>query len=242
MSKRVDISVVTPVHNEGHSIRETLTEFFDYYKNSNFYIKFIVSEDGSTDNSVEEVLKVSQNYPIELISEPIRKGYSKAVIDGLLNVKSPIVSFIDSDGQCNPKDLQSLYEKYDGNNLVIGYRNPRKDNFVRKLMSRAFKFVFERYFKLRLLDPSCPFFITSAENLKKILQTPNVGILKQGFWWEFYARADYLKIKIVESPIDHRIRAAGETVVYRPSKIPSIAYEHIKGLKTLRETLNKSNY
>ena len=70
--------------------------------------------------------------------------------------------------------IQRIYkiciEKFNGNNLVVGYRNPRKDNFIRKTMSRGFKFVFERYFDLRLIDPSCPFFITSIDNLKESWQ------------------------------------------------------------------------
>ena len=237
MNDKTRVTIVTPVHNEGDSIRHTLNEFFEFYQDSNFNVSFIVSEDGSSDNSVEEVKAVAGSYPVVLISEPVRKGYSKAVIDGLSKVETPLVSFIDSDGQCHPKDLQNLYDKFNGSNLVVGYRNPRKDNFVRKAMSRAFKFVFERYFDLRLVDPSCPFFVTSSENLKNILETPNIGILKQGFWWEFYARAYSLGIEIVEAPIEHRVRAAGETVVYRPTKVPAIAYEHIVGLRTLRNTL-----
>lgn len=237
MNKNIGIDIVTPVHNEGTSIKDTLFEFFETYNGTQFVVKFIVSEDGSTDNSVEEIIKVSKEYNLELISESVRKGYSKAVIDGLLKVKSPVVSFIDSDGQCNPKDLKNLYDKFDGNNLVIGYRNPRRDSFIRKIMSHAFKLVFERFFKLRLIDPSCPFFLTSLDNLNKILATPNIGILKQGFWWEFYARAYHLGINIVQCPIDHRKRSSGKTVVYRPSKIPKIALEHLKGLKALKNTL-----
>ena len=132
MNDKIKVSIVTPVHNEGDSIRHTLNEFFEFYQNSNFEVSFVVSEDGSSDNSVEEVKLVAENHPVVLISEPIRKGYSKAVIDGLSEVNTPVVSFIDSDGQCHPKDLQNLYEKFDGDNLVIGYRNPRQDNFVRK--------------------------------------------------------------------------------------------------------------
>ena len=83
-------------------------------------------------------------------------------------------------------------------------------------------------------------FELARENLKNILATPNIGILKQGFWWEFYARANSLGIEIVEAPIEHRVRAAGETVVYRPTKVPAIAYEHIVGLRTLRNTLRNN--
>ena len=68
---------------------------------------------------MEEVKLVAENHPVVLISEPIRKGYSKAVIDGLSEVNTPVVSFIDSDGQCHPKDLQNLYEKFDANVIMF---------------------------------------------------------------------------------------------------------------------------
>ena len=77
MSEIVEVTVVTPVHNEGASIRTTLEEFFKYYENSIFEIKFIVSEDGSVDNSVNEIIGVGESYPVKLISEPIRKRLFK---------------------------------------------------------------------------------------------------------------------------------------------------------------------
>ena len=65
----------------------------------------------------------------------------------------------------------------------------------------------------------------------------NVGVLKQGFWWEFNARAKAAGLTIKEVPVAHRVRAAGETQVYKPSKVPGIAYHHICGLFTLRAEL-----
>ena len=61
MIEIVQVTVVTPVHNEGASIRSTLEEFFKYYESSIFEIKFIVSEDGSIDNSVNEIIAVAES-------------------------------------------------------------------------------------------------------------------------------------------------------------------------------------
>ena len=52
---KLNIDIVTPVHNEGETIKKTLEEFYDHYLNSKFEIHFIVSEDGSSDNSVSQV-------------------------------------------------------------------------------------------------------------------------------------------------------------------------------------------
>mgnify|MGYP002845470954 CR=1 FL=1 len=231
------VTLVTPVHNEGESIYSTIEEFFNYYNNSDIEVKFIISEDGSSDNSVEQIKLLQKKYPVELITEPDRKGYSKAVIDGLKMVSSDIVSFIDSDGQCDPSDLENLLKKFDGNNLVIGNRANRNDSIIRKMMSASFKLVYESLFKTKLKDPSCPYFVTSSKNLNEILSTKTIGILKQGFWWEFYARAKSKNIEFTQVDINHRKRAAGNTVVYRPTKLPRIVVEHLIGLFKLKKLL-----
>jgi hypothetical protein len=105
------------------------------------------------------------------------------------------------------------------------------------MMSASFKFVYELLFNTNLKDPSCPYFVTSSQNLAKILNTPSLGILKQGFWWEFYARAKSLDIENIQVDINHRKRAAGNTVVYRPTKLPRIVIEHLIGLFQLKKLL-----
>ena len=84
----MEITLVTPVHNEGESIYATIEEFFNFYKASEIDVNFIISEDGSSDNSVEQIKLLQDNFSVKLISEPMRKGYSKAVIDGLKMVEN----------------------------------------------------------------------------------------------------------------------------------------------------------
>jgi glycosyltransferase involved in cell wall biosynthesis len=237
---KILVNIISPVHNEGESIRKTLIEFYDAYKDSNFEINFIISEDGSTDNSLSEIDYVKKIHNLNIISDPIRKGYSKAVIDGLQKVEHNVVSFIDSDGQCDPADFERLYKEFNGNNLVIGYRNPRNDSNFRKFISYLFKIFYVNIFKIKLIDPSCPYFVTSKKNVNKILATKEIGILEQGFWWEFYARAIYLGIEIVEVPINHRTRSGGKTVVYRLNKLPKIAISHLKNLFKLKKIIENN--
>ncbi len=231
------VEIVTPVHNEGASIYSTLDEYYTFFKNTDIDIKFVISEDGSTDETLDEIEKFALKTDINLITSKNRKGYSKAVIDGLKETSSDIVCFIDSDGQCDPKDLLKLLEKFDGNNLVIGNRKPRSDNSLRLFISFIFKILYVYLTKIKLLDPSCPYFISSKKNIEKILATENIGILKQGFWWEFYARATYLNIEILEVTVNHRIRKSGSTVVFKASKLPRIAIDHIFSLFKLSKIL-----
>jgi glycosyltransferase involved in cell wall biosynthesis len=234
------IDIVLPVHNEGASIAATLREFHRVVMlEGERPIRFVVCEDGSADNTVAELKKLSTELPLKLISDPVRKGYSKAVIDGFRNTTSEWVGFIDSDGQCDPADMLRLAAARNENvDLVMGWRNPRSDPWIRKAMSDSFKFVYRMFFKVTVRDPSCPYLLIHRHGLEKIL-TGNAGILKQGFWWEFLARAVGAKLRIVEMPVRHRVRSAGVTQVYRPSKVPRIAAEHLIGLWRLRRELNE---
>jgi glycosyltransferase involved in cell wall biosynthesis len=234
------IDVVLPVHNEGSSIAATLREFHRVVMlEGGQPIRFVVCEDGSSDDTVPVLQKLASELPLMLISDPVRKGYSRAVIDGFRGTTSGWVGFIDSDGQCDPADMLRLAAlRNGGTDLVMGWRNPRSDPWIRKAMSGAFKTVYHMFFRVSLRDPSCPYLLINRAGLEKIL-SGNVGILKQGFWWEFLARAVAANLRIVETPVRHRARAAGVTQVYRPTKIPRIAAEHLFGLYRLRRELKE---
>lgn len=237
-SPRATIDVVLPVHNEGASIGATLREFHRTVAvESNIPIRFVVCEDGSSDDTLPVVRALAAELPLKLISDPVRKGYSRAVIDGLRASESDWVACIDSDGQCDPADFAKLLVLQDGADLVVGWRNPRSDPWMRRAMSGAFGLVYRTFFDVRLRDPSCPYILIRRASLEKIL-AGNVGILKQGFWWEFFARASALGLAIRETPVHHRVRSSGTTQVYRPARVPRIALEHLLGLRRLRQELN----
>jgi hypothetical protein len=85
-------------------------------------------------------------------------------------------------------------------------------------------------------DPSCPYLLVRREVLDDVL-AGHPGILPQGFWWEFAARVQAAGLRSVEVPVNHRRRSAGATQVYRPTKVPRIAVEHLLGLLALRKDI-----
>ncbi len=232
------IDVVLPVHNEGASIGATLREFHRVVMiEGEQPIRFVVCEDGSNDNTVEVLQKLARELPLLLISDPARKGYSRAVIDGFRKTSSDWIAFIDSDGQCDPADFAHLASLRNKGDLIMGWRNPRSDPWIRLLMSGAFRTVYRILFTVPVRDPSCPYLLIKRSALQKIL-SGKVGILRQGFWWEFLARATAHRIGIVETPVKHRVRTSGVTQVYRATKVPRIAWEHLLGLCYLKRELN----
>ena len=73
------IQIVTPVYNEEKNIYSTIKSFFIEYEDSDFEISFIISEDGSTDNSIKIIKELQKDYEIKLLSSRERKNYTDAL-------------------------------------------------------------------------------------------------------------------------------------------------------------------
>ena len=234
------IQIVTPVYNEEKNIYATIENFFKEYSNNKFEISFIISEDGSTDNSINIINELKKIYDIKLLSSPERKNYTDAVLIGLREANSNIISFVDSDGQYDPKDLKRLYDNLEPGKIVVGYRYPRVDNIFRLFISGS-KRLYQFLLKIELKDPSCGYFMAYKEDIESIINTDAVGLIKEGFWWEFYAWCIKRNLEIVEIPIKHFNRKYDNTVVFKLKKIPGIAYRNIVGLFKLKNLLKKTS-
>jgi dolichol-phosphate mannosyltransferase len=230
------IEIVLPAHNEAQSIANTIEEFQRVSAAAGLVVSFRVCEDGSTDGTAQVLRDLASRVPLVLDSVAERRGYSRAALAGLRASEGEIVGFIDSDGQCDPHDLPALMAALDGVDLVVGYRSPRVDPFIRRVMSLAFRMAFERAFPVRRHDPSCPYMLIRRTSLDRVL-AGHPGIMLQGFWWEFSARAQAAGLTVREVPVHHRARATGQTQVYRVSKVPGIAWRHLLALRHLRHDI-----
>lgn len=236
------IDIVLPVHNEELTIGDVISEFFSVLAlEHGLDIRLVVSEDGSRDRTRDVVGELAETHPIKLLPESARKGYSKAVIDGLRATDAPIVVFSDSDGQCDPRDIPRLLEALAHCDVVVGYRNPRVDSRFRRVISSAFGMLYHKMFAVPLHDPSCPVVAIRRDAVSKVI-VGNPGILPFGFWWEFNARAAAARLRVTEAPVNHRSRANGRTSVYRLGALPRIAIEHLRGLLALRRELKGAAY
>jgi glycosyltransferase involved in cell wall biosynthesis len=225
--REVELQIIMPVFNEGDSIADTLREWYKELS-SQITCELVVSEDGSRDNTKDVLTAVAKELPLKLDMTDKRRGYAGAVVTALQNTNAPFVLAVDSDGQCDPKDFWPFWQQRNKNDVVIGWRVNRRDTLARKIMSRSFKLLHCVLFGVTIHDPSCPYVLINRQLLDRLL--PELGLLSEGFWWEFVARAVCAHARIHEQPITHRFRAAGSTVIFKPSQIPRIAWQNGSGL------------
>ncbi len=222
-----ELDIVLPVHNEGATIRSTLDEWWRELS-PRVKLRFVVCEDGSTDNTKAVLRDSSKDLPMELLLAEGRKGYSRAVRDGFQATSAPYVLAVDSDGQCDPADFWAFWDRREQADIVLGYRVDRADPTIRKVLSRTFRLWYRGLLGVPFRDPSCPYLLIRRRVLERLL--PELGVLEQGFWWEFVARSYRRGFRIIEQPVHHRERKAGQTQVYRWRRMPRIGIAHGLGL------------
>ena len=221
------LEILLPVHNEGDSIETVIREIHAKI-GSWLPIRFIVCEDGSTDDTKAILQRLADELPIRLTTSEARKGYSRAVLDGMAQLSAPYLLCLDSDGQCDPDDFRRFWEKRGEADVVLGHRVQRADPRWRRTFSRGFFFLYQLFYHVPVHDPSCPYLLAHRTVIERLL--PEQGVMKQGFWWEFAARIHRRGFSICELSVRHRQRFAGTTQVYHLSKLPGIGYRHFLAL------------
>jgi glycosyltransferase involved in cell wall biosynthesis len=222
-----EVEILLPVHNEADSIEATVREIYDVLS-PQASLRFIICEDGSKDNTKEILRELSKSLPMNLILSDERKGYSRAVKDGMRALEAPYLLCLDSDGQCDPKDFERFWKVREASDVVLGWRVNRADNPMRKAMSGTFYRIYQLFYGTPVHDPSCPYVLVKKPVVKQLVD--ELGAMQQGFWWEFVARVHRHGFSIQELPVNHRLRSAGTTQVYKLRKLPGIGWRHFIAL------------
>jgi dolichol-phosphate mannosyltransferase len=222
-----ELEILLPVHNETESIAVTVREIYDVLS-PQASLRFIICEDGSADNTKEILRELAKSLPMRLILSAQRKGYSTAVKDGMRALEAPYLLCLDSDGQCDPQDFERLWRVRESSDVVLGWRINRADNPLRKAMSRTFYGFYQLFYGVPVHDPSCPYVPVKESVVNQLVD--ELGSMQQGFWWEFVARVYRHGFSIQEVPVNHRLRSAGTTQVYKLRKLPGIGLRHFLAL------------
>ena len=228
MSDKYKLQILLPVHNEADNLEKTVKEIYDEIIVKIDNSQILITEDGSSDNTVSILKDLKNKYPLDFITGKERKKYAKAVFDGIKYSNADYLLFLDGDGQCDPQDFWNFWSLKNDFDLIIGYRNPRKDHFHRILVSRMFYFIYKMKIKTSLKDPSCPYLLWNS-NVTKFISSQSFTMI-DGFWWEFNALISRTSFKFSQLPINHRVREFGIAKTLIISKLPSVGLHHISKL------------
>ncbi|CAH8292681.1 dolichol-phosphate mannosyltransferase [Mariniflexile fucanivorans] len=149
-----EISVIVPVYNEQDNIFELYNRLLTSVTSITSNYEFIFVNDGSNDNSLLELIKLSnQDDNVFYINFSRNFGHQIAVTAGLKFCTGNSVVIIDADLQDPPELIPELYGKYkEGFNVIYAKREIREGE---TLLKRATSKLFYRILK-RLISFEMP--------------------------------------------------------------------------------------
>ena len=126
----LDISVVIPLYNEDESLPELYAWIERVMQEHKFSFEVIFVNDGSTDRSWDVIKELSEKSE-HVRGIKFRRNYGKspALYCGFKAAQGDVVITMDADLQDSPDEIPELYRmiKEDGNDLVSGYKQNRKE-------------------------------------------------------------------------------------------------------------------
>lgn len=210
----LDLSVVAPAHNEHENIATLVDEVGRACESLGVTFEFIVVDDGSTDRTRQAVLSLMPTRPwlrcIAMSGTPPGRGngQSAAFHAGFRATRGRLVAVLDADLQNDPADLGAMLRRLEetGADMVQGDRShARRDHVIRRVGS-----VVGRVFRRWLLGDTIRDTGCSLRLLKREIAV-RLPLEFRGMHRFIPATARHLGYKVVEMPVRHRPRVAGQT-------------------------------
>ena len=204
------LSIVIPAYNEEDSIKPlydeikaSVAKLIKNHKIQDYEILFV--NDGSSDNTEKNIVKLTADKRVKLISLRKNFGKSKALQIGFQHVCGDIIVTMDADLQDDPAELANFIAKLDeGYDMVSGWKFNRLDPLEKTLPSKLFNFVTSKVSGIKIHDFNCGF----KAYRKEVVKSLNI-------YGEFHRYIPVLALrngfKITEITVKHHKRQFGKS-------------------------------
>jgi len=169
-SAEVMISAIVTFYN----IEDSVEEYFDLLKATldglDESYEIILIDDNSKDGTYPKLLKISQQYHnVKLVRMRSRFGEASAFEAGFKLSLGQKIIFYTTRVRPDASDLPALLKKLNqGYDLVIGWRSPRQDGVLNRIVSRTFNFITKLISGLKLKDINSGILVMNRNVLENI--------------------------------------------------------------------------
>lgn len=170
------LSIVIPAYNEEARITESLNEIADYLSSKDYTYEVVVTDDGSTDRTLEICREFAADHPwLRVIPCETNRGKGYAVRTGVVSATGEHVLLCDADLATPMEELDGFWRcVQDGADIVIASRPLRESHLVkrqplhRELAGRAFNLAVRMLAVRGIHDTQCGFKLFSREAAQTI--------------------------------------------------------------------------
>lgn len=204
------ISIVVPCYNEQESVYIFYKEIVKLFSNNltDYNYELIYINDGSKDNTLKEILKISDgDENVKYISFSRNFGKESALYAGLENATGDYIAVMDVDLQDPPEMIIDMVKgiEEDGYDVVGCRRTSRKgEPPIRSFFAKQFYKIINKITDTEIVDGARDFRLMTRQVVNSILDVSEYNRFSKGiFSWVGY-NTKYLEYENVE-------RVAGET-------------------------------
>ncbi len=202
------VSFIAPVYNEESNVDPLVKELCSVGQRLNRSFEIVLVDDGSRDKTVEKLRALIPQYPmLRVVCLKRNFGQTPATAAGFAHARGEYIVTLDGDLQNDPTDVPKLVDTLERENVDIiqGWRQNRQDNaIVRKLPSAIANWLIAKVTGVPMHDNGCSLKVYRAEVAKSV---PLYGEMHRFI----PALASIDGARIMEMPVGHRARTAGES-------------------------------
>lgn len=210
------LTLFFPCYNESENVEEMMRQAVQVGEEYGVDYEVLVVDDGSRDDSAEKVRKASAKNPrVRLVQHQTNRGYGAALRTGLSHATKDLVFLTDGDNQFQLSDIEKLFSKIDGCDVVTGFRIVRQDMPHRRLQGFLWTQLNRTLFRLPVRDVDCAFKLFRRKCLQNVELESNQLLIHA----EILARLKKKGCVIEEIGIPHYPRKAGKASATHPSRI-----------------------
>ena len=206
----INLTAIVPFYNEENTLRQSVQRLL----NEDIFSEIILSDDNSTDNSLEIAKTLSNEYQhIKYISSDKNLGKGNAINNavGILNTSHVVIH--DADLEYFPVDIVKMYEKAltNQNSLILGSRfigsKKRENVYLRTYFANRVMSIFFSIVNFYWVSDVATCYKLMPSNFLK-----NISIKEQGFSIEIEMLSKFLKYNrhTQEVPISYEGRSYEE--------------------------------
>jgi len=205
------LSVVIPCHNEQKNVTRLAKAFHESFKGEFNKYEIIWVNDGSTDNTLTELLDLQKKDPSHhvVVDLTINQGQTAALMAGIGEATGEFIATIDGDMESHPRELVSMVKVLRANeqlDMIVGWRQNRwvGEGMRRQLSLVANKMINFIFPLTEVHDAGCPVKVARASVFKDMK-----------LYGELHRFITHLAIRqgarVHEVPVDFTPRTIGQT-------------------------------
>lgn len=206
----VMISIAAPVYNEEACIEGVVREWEAILSRLGISSEIVLCNDGSTDATASILERLQTELPcLRVVGGKVNRGYGHALATAIQACRGRYIITIDSDGQFDLADLDAFWKALSNSSPdgIVGYRIRKQDSWLRVFADRALHLMVRLLFGTRLRDTNCALKMIRRE----CLQALRLEATGYPFPTEIALKLEASGAKLVELPVRHREREAGES-------------------------------